>query len=59
MDPSRYGRQQEWDNNSVIVVFSLHIWDDKQDIFRDVMNLNSSVEWETWESEDVDGIWLM
>lgn len=44
MDPSRYGRQQEWDNNSVIVVFSLHIWDDKQDIFRDVMNLNSSVE---------------
>lgn len=48
MDPSRYGRQQGWDNNSVIVVFSLHIWDDKQEIFRDVVNVNfygpSSVE---------------
>lgn len=30
MDPGRYGLQQGWDNNSVIVVSSLisHIWDD-------------------------------
>lgn len=34
MDPGRFGRQQDWDNTSVIVVFStLDIRDDKQEFF--------------------------
>lgn len=34
MDPGRFGGQQDWDNTSVIVVFStLDIWDDKQEFF--------------------------
>jgi hypothetical protein len=34
MDPGRYGLQQGWDNNSVIVVSSLKILIKMQEFFR-------------------------